>query len=86
MKTRVKFFASYREIAGRSEAVLDLVDGATLGPLLEDLRGRSPKLGSLTGAIIISVNKRYAKEDVVLKEGDEVVLLPPVSGGYGGFV
>lgn len=81
MKIKIKFFASYREIVGRSEAVLDLTYGSTLGALLEDLKGTYPKLGSLTDSIIASVNKRYAKEDVVLKDGDEVALLPPVSGG-----
>jgi len=81
LKIKVKFFASYREIAGRSEVVLDLADGSSLGVLLEELKGRYPKLGSLTDSIIASVNKRYAKEDLVLKDGDEVALLPPVSGG-----
>ena len=81
MKIKVRFFASYREIAGRPEVVLDLREGTTLSALLEDMKRKYPKLGSLTDTIIASVNKRYAKEDVVLKEGDEVALLPPVSGG-----
>ena len=81
MKIKVKFFASYRDITGRPEAILDLDEGTTLSALLEDLKGEYPKLGSLTDTIIASVNKRYAREDVMLKEGDEVALLPPVSGG-----
>jgi molybdopterin converting factor subunit 1 len=81
LKIKVRFFASYREIAGMPEVVLDLREGTTLSALIEDMKGKYPKLGSLTDTIIASVNKRYAKEDVVLKEGDEVALLPPVSGG-----
>ncbi len=81
MKIRVKLFASYREIVGKHEFVLEMKDGTTLSSLLDDLKKRYPKLGSLTDPIIASVNKKYAREDVVLKEGDEVALLPPVSGG-----
>jgi molybdopterin synthase sulfur carrier subunit len=81
LKIRVKFFASYREIVGQSDMVLELKEGTTVWALLGLLREKHPKLGSLTDTIIASVNKRYAREDVVLKEGDEVALLPPVSGG-----
>jgi MoaD family protein len=81
LRIRVKFFASYRDITGRSEEILDLSEGASVSALLGLLREKYPKIGSLTDTIIASVNKRYAKEDVVLKEGDEVALLPPVSGG-----
>jgi molybdopterin converting factor subunit 1 len=81
MKITVKFFASYRDIAGRSEETQVLSEGATVSVLLLLLKDKYPKLESLTDTIIISVNKRYAKEDAILKEGDEVALLPPVSGG-----
>ena len=81
MKVRVKFFASYREIAGRPEEMLNLREGTTVSALLDSLREKYPKLGSLSDNIIVSVNKKYAREEVALKEGDEVALLPPVSGG-----
>jgi sulfur-carrier protein len=81
MKITVKFFASYRDIAGRSEEIQVLSEGATISGLLFLLKEKYPKLGSLTDNIIVSVNKKYAREEVVLKEGDEVALLPPVSGG-----
>jgi molybdopterin converting factor subunit 1 len=81
MKITVKFFASYRDIAGRSEETQVMSEGATVSVLLLLLKEEYPKLGSLNDNIIVSVNKKYAREDVVLKEGDEVALLPPVSGG-----
>jgi len=81
LKIKVRFFASYREIAGRPEEVFELREGATLSTLISKVRSVYPKLTKLTDDLIVSVNKRYAKEDVVLKEGDEVALLPPVSGG-----
>jgi molybdopterin converting factor subunit 1 len=81
VKITVKFFASYRDIAGRSEEIQVLNEGATVSDLLLFLGEKYPKLGGLTDTIIASVNKKYAREEVVLKEGDEVALLPPVSGG-----
>jgi len=81
LKIKVRFFASYREIAGRPEEVFELRDGATLSALISKVRSVYPRLTELTDDLIVSVNKRYAKEDLVLKEGDEVALLPPVSGG-----
>jgi molybdopterin converting factor subunit 1 len=81
MKITVKFFASYRDIAGRSEETQVMSEGATVSVLLLLLKEKYPKLGSLSDNIIVSVNKKYAREEVALKEGDEVALLPPVSGG-----
>jgi molybdopterin converting factor subunit 1 len=81
LKVRVKFFASYREIVGQSDMVLELKDGTTVQMLVDCLKNRYERLGSLTDVIIASVNKKYARDDVVLNEGDEIALLPPVSGG-----
>jgi len=81
LNIKVKFFALYREVAGHPEEILDLRVGSSVGDLLGLLREKYPKLGSLSDNIIVSVNKKYAREEVALKEGDEVALLPPVSGG-----
>lgn len=81
MKIKVKFFASYREIAGQPEVLMEVKEGTTLREFMGDLRRKYPRLRGLTDTIIASVNKRYARDDLMLKDGDEVALLPPVSGG-----
>jgi molybdopterin converting factor subunit 1 len=77
----VKFFASYREAVGKEEIEIDVKEEASISDLLDVLKKALPKLGSLTETLIISVNKEYASYDTILNEGDEVALLPPVSGG-----
>lgn len=81
MKVTVKFFASYREVAGEKQIDMEVGEGARLGDLLIAVFERYPKLEKWTESIVCSVNKKYADEKTVLKDGDEVALLPPVSGG-----
>lgn len=76
---RVKLFANFREIAGAKELE---VNAETLGELLEVLKSRYPDFERLYDYAIIMVNgKSISGKDVRLNEGDEVALLPPVSGG-----
>jgi molybdopterin synthase catalytic subunit/molybdopterin converting factor small subunit len=72
----VRLFAGLREAAGRSEAVLDLRDGATVGDVWPELG-----LGPEPDAVAYAVNRRYADRTTPLADGDEVALIPPVSGG-----
>lgn len=81
MKIKVKFFASFREAVGKPEVDIDLEENTTISELLTLLKQRHPELGPLTEPLVISVNKEYATYDSVLKNGDEVAILPPVSGG-----
>lgn len=81
MKIRLKFFASYREVIGKKEMELDLKEGKRLADLLQHLYKKYPRLEAFKEGIICSINKEYAPLDAKLKEGDEVALLPPVSGG-----
>nr|WP_232298866.1 MoaD/ThiS family protein [Granulicella tundricola] len=59
--------------------------GSRVGGLVRDLAGRSSKsgegLGGMMGSIAVAVNREYAGMETVLNDGDEVALLPPVSGG-----
>ncbi len=65
----------------REEVDAELEGNADVNALLEVLKEQYPKLGNLIEPLIISVNREYATYDTILKEGDEVALLPPVSGG-----
>ena len=85
MKVTVRFFALYRERAGASECSWQLPEGATLADLLRKIRAVHPGLAPPTVEIVAAVNEEYAVGGVVLREGDEVALIPPVSGGAQGF-
>jgi molybdopterin converting factor subunit 1 len=81
MELTVRFFALYRERAGRSSFPLQLPDGATVAGLTAEVRRNFPRLAPPQVQIVVAVNADYAGPEVVLHEGDDVCLIPPVSGG-----
>jgi len=81
VKVKVKLFAAFREVVGVKEEDLDLSDGITVDGLLDEYVRRFPALGRYREHIILSVNREYGAPARVLREGDEVSFLPPVSGG-----
>ena len=84
MRVRVLYFAVLKDVFGREREELELPAGVTVKGLLEELAGRgSGAAGRLWGSMAVAVNQEYAQGDVVLQDGDEVALLPPVSGGCG---
>jgi MoaD family protein len=78
---KLKFFALFREIVGSSEEERELKMDLKVSSLLEELLSEHPDLRRYSDEILVSVNKNYASEDTVLKEGDEVAIMPPVGGG-----
>ena len=80
---RVLLFAALREALGQKELALELPEGATVGDLLGALESRHGALGAFWGRVLVAVNRERSREDRALAEGDEVALLPPVSGGVG---
>ena len=76
VKVTVKLFAGLREHAGWSARELELPDGAKLKDVWAEL-----ELGEQPRGIHYALNKGYADKSAVLADGDEVALIPPVSGG-----
>ncbi len=76
MQVRIRLFAGLRERAGTGARTLELADGAALGDVWPAL-----DLGDEPAGLLYAVNKRYANADAALADGDEVALIPPVSGG-----
>ncbi|WP_210495609.1 cyclic pyranopterin monophosphate synthase MoaC [Patulibacter sp. SYSU D01012] len=78
----VRLFAALRERAGTGRTTLELPEGATAGEARDALW---PALGMASPlpdrAVALAVNQEYARPDVVLGDGDELALIPPVSGG-----
>ena len=84
MKVGVLFFGVLRDIVGRSSDSLELPEGARVSDVLLHYGREAMGLEGMRSSIAISVNREYAGEDCTLCEGDEIGLLPPVSGGSGG--
>ncbi len=80
IRVRLRLFASYAEAAGTGELELSLPAGATAADALAAVR-REPWAARLPPRPAVAVNLRDAAHDVVLRDGDEVALIPPVAGG-----
>jgi molybdopterin converting factor subunit 1 len=81
MELKVRLFALYRERAGKTNVTVDMPDGATVSDLTDEVRRKIPNLAPPEVKIVVAVNTDYADSDVVLQPGDDVCLIPPVSGG-----
>ncbi len=81
MRVTVRYFAVVRELLGQDHEERELPEGTTVGQFLEDLIAYQPMLERLRRSMLVMVNRRYARPDQLLADGDEVALIPPVSGG-----
>ena len=81
MTVHVLIFASLAQHLGMSNLDIDMPDGATVRDALDDLSARFEGLSESRTKIATAVNMRYVGEGHLLSEGDELALIPPVSGG-----
>ena len=85
MKTTVRLFAGLKERAGAPSVDVELPEGATVADLLRALA--DTPIGALPDrAAIVAINRTYASAEQTIAPGDEVALIPPVSGGGGPVV
>jgi len=77
----VLLFGSVREIVGAGEIELPAGPGETASSLLDALVGRHPGIGPLRASLRVAVNREYAPGDRAVSPGDEIAVIPPVSGG-----
>lgn len=84
MRVDVLYFGTMKDLFAFQQQPLDLPDGATVEVLLSLLRAQTSKQSDVWRTLAVAVNRDYASLATVLREGDEVALLPPVSGGAPG--
>lgn len=77
----MRFFAYFREITGESHLPMEIEIGATVDDLIDILCTRYPALERHRKEMLVSVNHNYARGSETLKDGDEVAVFPPLSGG-----
>ncbi len=77
----VKLFAAYQEAYGLPELVLELPKGTTVAEVRDRLLSEHPELEKWRNLTRYGVNLQFVDPDTILQTDDEVVLIPPVSGG-----
>ncbi len=83
---KIKFFAILKEIVGEGEIMVPVDEGTTLEQLLYQLGQRYPRFleARKQGRFFASVNQEFVSGQYIMRQGDEVALLPPFSGGCIG--
>ena len=80
MTVTLLLFASYADALGASTLDMELPHESTVGDLLSAVRAH-PGADRLPPSPMVAVNQRYATLESIVREGDEVALIPPVAGG-----
>lgn len=81
IQVRVQLFAAARDYVGSREKNITLNDGATTGDLIQALIAEYHGFEEWRHILRVAVNQEYATLDTLLRDGDEVAIIPPVSGG-----
>ena len=82
MKVHVLFFASTRELTGLNKLDIEIEQQPfTTTDLKIMLQSRFPGLNFENSNINIAINRKYEKDEVALKDGDQIALIPPIAGG-----
>ena len=81
IKVKVKLFAVYQEVFGTPELDLSFPPATSVKDVLQFLTEQKPQLAKWHEVTRFGVNLQFVPADTLLQNGDEVVLIPPVSGG-----
>lgn len=81
MRVQILFFGMLKELAGRASDTIDLAEDASVADVLRHYESQIPRLKESLSSLALAVNQQYAGPDTKLNPGDEIALLPPVSGG-----
>lgn len=81
MEIRIRYFASFREMTGKSEERLEVPEEASVAEARALLLGRYPRLQGIMERSLCAVNRSYVAPETQLHKGDELVFIPPMGGG-----
>lgn len=82
----MRLFASYREAAGVGHVQLELPDGARVRDAVSEIKRLHPLVGGGRAALLLARDREYVDPDAELRDGNELALIPPVSGGATGAI
>jgi sulfur-carrier protein len=81
MIVKVKLFAAYQDAYGLPELEIEVAKGITVSEVGDRVRAPHPALHPLASITRYGINLNFVEPEAIVQEGDEVVLIPPVSGG-----
>ncbi len=81
MQVRLLFFASLKDIVGTRQMQMTLPSGATVSDVLSHLETNYPRMKEYRPVVLTAVNEEYVDHNTSVRDGDEVAIFPPVSGG-----
>ena len=84
-KVKVRLFARLAELAGTRDAEVEIGEGLTAGDAFRLLARSHPSIAPFEARVMYAVNREYVEASSPLSEGDELALIPPVSGGASVF-
>ncbi len=85
MRVKVLFFGQLKDISGCAEDCLEVAAGSTAGSVFDHYIAQHPRLRDYSGTTVIARNQVFTTRTTPVEEGDEIALLPPVSGGLGRY-
>jgi molybdopterin synthase sulfur carrier subunit len=80
VRVRVKYFASFRDMIGKTGETLEVPEGVTVERLREHVKGLYEKIAK-RDQVLVAVNGVFVPLETAVREGDDVAFFPPVSGG-----
>lgn len=86
MRVNVLFFGQLKDLAGRSQDLLELPGATRLQDIFNHYADQFPRMRELAPSIVMAVNQQFASSGQAVQDGDEVAFLPPVSGGSQPYI
>jgi len=81
VEVRVRFFSHLRDLAATGETNLKIEEGSTVDDLLQRLYANGPALKAADKTILVAAGVEFVDRDYLIREGDEISIMPPVQGG-----
>jgi len=81
MKVKVLYFSSIKDRLKKNSEEFDIPENTYIKEFIDILKEKHPEISNLLENTMIAVNEEYVHEDYLLKEGDVIAIIPPVSGG-----
>jgi molybdopterin converting factor subunit 1 len=81
VRIRVLFFGVLRDVTGFAEDSIEVPEGGRAASVFEHYSSKFPRLGEMSKSIVLAVNQKFCAPSATLADGDELAMLPPVSGG-----